>query len=110
MKLVGEKLDPLRTLPWEKSFFFYKGLGQPLGKVASSYQEFASQIKSVEASSLEFHLMRDDFANWFKMLGDSVMQRKLAGLKKKNLKGEELRKSLVELVESRLSDLSKSKS
>ncbi|MEM3186613.1 MAG: DUF5752 family protein [Conexivisphaerales archaeon] len=103
--LPEQKLDPLRIVPWEKSFFFYRDVGQPLGKVASSYEEFAAQIKSIDASSLEFHLLRDDFANWFTMLGDRPIIRRLSYLKKKNLKGEELRRNLITIVESRLSTL-----
>jgi len=77
------KVRPFEDPP-ERSL--YKSSEQHLGKVASSYGEFASQIKSVETSSLVFHLMRHDFANWFRMLGTALCKGSLQAWKRRGYK------------------------
>ncbi len=50
----------------------------------------------MDADSLEFHLYRGDFENWFRTtLNDEVFADELATIKKTDLKGEELKKAIA---------------
>ena len=91
----------LADAPKDKAFHFYACIGKPLDCYAHSLPDFCYRILKISADSLEFHLNRGDFENWFTSLGDMELARKIALLKDKNLAGEELRSRLYEIVENR---------
>ena len=96
----------LVALPNEKGFYFYTDFNKPTGLVARSMQEFISVLKKVDLKSIEFHTKRKDFSNWISAdLKDKYLAANLANMK--NFNGEELRKKIIEKVESRYSALSK---
>ncbi len=85
-------------------FEFYVGIGQPTGASAGSIKEFHDIAKTVAVLSLEFHLHRGDFENWFRTSGnDAVFADELACMKKAGPKGENLRKAILLAMESRYS-------
>lgn len=85
-------------------FNFYTALDQPMCVSAGSVKEFYDLALKVNEASLEFHLCRGDFENWFSAaVGDSVFAAELAKIKKRNLKGEDLRKAIVKGLEARYS-------
>ena len=90
----------------EKAFHFYTDLEKPLNIYAHSLKEFEEKIQKVNAESLEFHVCRGDFENWFTSLGDEELTKKMALLREKKLCGEELRRKLYDIVESRCAALS----
>jgi len=105
LKKIAKKA--LAKLPDEKSFRFNTSINKPTGMIARSLKEFMDDLKKVNLSSIEFHVSRGDFSNWISdSLKDSVLARNLKRLK--NLKGEQLRKRMIQIVESRYIALSKS--
>jgi len=97
----------LSTLPQEKGFHFYLGLGMPTDTVALSLTDFGSKLKSVDAKSLEFHTQRGDFENWIYMLGDSDLGKSLVKLRATKTSGEKLRTELLRIVQTRVRILRK---
>jgi hypothetical protein len=92
-------------LPEEKAFYFYLGLDQPAGVSVRSIQEFYEVVKTVAEGSLEFHLERGDFENWFESaVKDDVFASELAGLRQDGLKGEALRKQILLGLQSRFGE------
>lgn len=78
-------------------FQFYVALGQPLNVSAGSIKEFFEAVATVDAASLEFHVGRDDFENWFRnAAGDAAFAEALAKLKNSNPRGEELRAAILD--------------
>lgn len=103
-----EKAFALRLLtpsPLEKAFHFYVGIGQYLGEYATNLPEFCEKIQKIEARSIEFHMLRKDFENWFLGLGDLELAKRLATIRELGLVGEELRKAVYENVKSRCDEL-----
>jgi len=89
---------------WNMRFNFYTELDQPAGVSAGSVKEFRDLALKVNETSLEFHLYRGDFENWFSTaVSDSIFAAELAKIKKRNLKGEDLRKAIVNMLEARYS-------
>jgi hypothetical protein len=85
----------------EKAFHFYADLEKPLNFYAHGLPDFFDKISKVDACSLEFHVCRGDFENWFGSLGDAELAKKMALLKGTGICGEELRSKLREIVENR---------
>ena len=89
-------LKVVAPVPEGKRFQFYNSLGNPTGLSAGSVKEFRDAALKVDADSLEFHLYRGDFENWFRTtLNDEVFADELATIKKTDLKGEELKKAIA---------------
>jgi hypothetical protein len=97
----------LAYLPVEKSFHFYADMGKPLNVHAASLQDFIDKIQKVDVSSVEFHVHRGDFEAWVMDLGDVELARKILLLREHKIFGEELRKKLYEVVNSRCEELAK---
>jgi DNA-binding PadR family transcriptional regulator len=91
----------LASMPQEKAFYFYAGLGKPLSLHAQSLQDFRDKILQADLDAIEFHKSRGDFEAWFKGIGDAELAKKTALLKEKNMSSEELRKRLHDIVAKR---------
>lgn len=87
--------------PHDKAFNFYATFGKPLNLHAHNLRDFANKIERADVASIEFHMQRGDFENWFRGIGDEELAKKAALLKKKNLVGEDLRKQLHEIADQR---------
>ncbi len=93
--------DYRRNLPPEKSFHFWVP-GRYLGKKAQSLKEFVDTLHYIETESVEYHMEREDFANWIEYeLENEIMAGKVRALRTKNLKGEELREEIIKLMQYR---------
>ncbi len=90
----------------ENEFHFYEEMDKPLNLYANGLKDFSEKVQAVVVSSLEFHLSRGDFENWFKNLGDVELAKKMALLKATGIIGEPLRAKLREIVEDRCVALS----
>ena len=89
-------------VPNEMGFHFYVGIGQPTGFTAQTLEEFYKLIKQVSTDSLEFHLYRGDFENWLReVLKDSDLTEAIGNLKTDELKGEDLRKELLKVIDAK---------
>ena len=83
-------------------FSFYYGINQPAEFDALSLEEFYRFIKQISAESLEFHLYRGDFENWLKdVCKDSELANDIGSIKAASLKGEELRKELLKVLDAK---------
>jgi hypothetical protein len=91
----------------DKAFHFYYDVDQHSGVQANSLEDFGNKIQSVGLNSLEFHLIRKDFENWVRSLGDVELAKKLALLRAAKLSGEDLSEKLYETVNSRIEELKK---
>ena len=98
----------LSSVPREKAFNFYNGVGKPAGKHAASLQEFSQRLLEVDPSSVVFHLERDDFQKWLRQtIGDKELASTLSGFKGQGLSPEELRQKVQSEVKARFEGLSK---
>jgi len=93
-----------KTMPENMNFHFYLAVGEPINLHAASVMEFHDQVLKVNPVSLEFHVYRGDFENWFQnAIGDAAFASEISKLRKKNLQGEELRKALTRAIETEFS-------
>jgi hypothetical protein len=91
----------------EDAFYFYIDIGKPLNIYAMGLKDFCEKITKVDTNSIEFHVNRGDFEEWFKCLGDVELAKKTALIKARKLSGEELQVKLVDIVENHYIALSK---
>ncbi len=69
----------LRTVPYEKGFHFYTGLGYFTGKTATTLDAFEKKLQVVAADSVNFHFQRGDFQKWIEdTLGDKELAKRSA--------------------------------
>ncbi|MEM2111640.1 MAG: hypothetical protein QXX08_07160 [Candidatus Bathyarchaeia archaeon] len=95
-----------KTQP-DRSFYFYLGLGQPLGISSDNLTDFCEKIKTVDVKSVEFHTARGDFELWVHYLGDIELAKRLRLIKEANLNGEALRDRLYQTIKTRCDELIK---
>jgi len=91
----------LTEVPSDKAFHFYKELDVPIGLVARSLKELITIIQTVEAKSIEFHVLRGDLEKWVIMLGDRSLARQLGRMRRLGVKDAALRQRLVEILTKR---------
>jgi hypothetical protein len=98
----------LLVVPFEKGFHFTKADGAYTGITAVSLSEFEVKLKTIDASSIEFHFRRQDFQKWIKdILGDDELSARISQIGT-SYDGEQLRDELLKTVQKRLLDLKKS--
>ncbi len=98
-------LKAFTVMPQEQGFRFYTALDQPADVSAQSVKEFYDVVGSIDTGSLEFHLERKDFENWFKTsVEDEVFAHEFSGLGQTGLKGEALRKQMLLNLEARFGE------
>ena len=92
----------LRELAKNEAFYFFTSIGDYTGEYAISLGYFVRKIKEVDTKSIEFHLNRGDFENWFtQTLEDKELAQETRKLQKQNLSGELLRQKLYPIVSRR---------
>jgi alpha-amylase len=100
----------LATLTANEPFLFHTGTGEEnfTGIMSWSLKGFVKALRTVDVKTLEFHNRRGDFEPWAEnSLKDKTFARDLGETRAAKLKGEALRKALVEDAEKRFSELSK---
>jgi len=95
----------LSHVPPDKGFHFYTGMHQYTHVLASSLSDFCDKAEKISVKSIEFHVSRGDFQNWFQSLGDAELARKMSIIQGMNLHGEELRKKVHDATKLRLEEL-----
>lgn len=119
MKKISEEKTPLskeakslnvfrilRELTKNEAFYFFTSLGDYTGECAISLGDFVRKIKEVDIKSIEFHLNRGDFENWFtQTLEDKELAQEIKNLQKQNLTGESLRQKLLSIGSRRREQL-----
>lgn len=108
----AKKVKPLnafrifRELTENETFYFFTSVGDYTGERATSLKDFVRKIKEVDIKTIEFHLGRGDFENWFtQTLGDKELAQETKNLQKQNLTGESLRQKLYSIVSRRYEHL-----
>ncbi len=95
-------LKATKVVPSNMRFDFYLTIGQPAGVYAASVKEFHDVVSAVSTISLQFHLYRGDFENWFQnVIGDAGFADEFVKIKATGLKDEELRRAIVKALELR---------
>lgn len=95
-------------VPSNKCFFFYTGVGpDKFTKIsACSLSEFRERVKEVDVKSLDFHVPRGDIQKWVKdVLGDEELAEEIERLRRLRLNGERLRARILEVIDSRVNQL-----
>lgn len=96
-KEIASKI--LRTVPYNKAFYFFTDIGQYSGELAASLADFCKKIKTVHIKSVDFHFNRRDFEKWIrKTIGDVNLANEINKIKKP-IQGEELRVKIYQTVE-----------
>jgi len=95
----------LSHVPADRAFHFYTGMHQYLGVHANSLSDFCDKVEKVNVKSVEFHVSRRDFENWFKSLGDAELAKRMSVIHSMNLHGDDLRKKVHEATKLRLEEL-----
>ena len=95
-------LKAFALVPADKRFNFYVEIGKPMDFSAGSIPELFDLVGKVDAASLEFHLYRQDFENWVRIvLNDESLANNIACVRDSEVKGENLRKALLSALEER---------
>jgi DNA-binding Lrp family transcriptional regulator len=95
-------LKAFTLVPKDTGFHFYYGINQPSDFTAESLEQFYRFIKQISAESLEFHLYRGDFESWLKeACKDPELASAFGGVKAADLRGEELRKELLRVLDAK---------
>jgi hypothetical protein len=101
----SEKSEPLRVVPYDKGFHFYTSTGNYTGETATSLVNFAAKLQVIEVESVNFHFKRSDFQKWIRdVVGDAKLAERINQIKSE-LTGEDLRKELLKMVQTRISEL-----
>jgi alpha-amylase len=98
----------LRRLPAGMGFSFSYDFARPSGLTVHSLSEFDSTLKTIDASSIRFHVERGDFEGWLRqVVGENKLADEMAKISRtsKKLKGEALRKKVLAATERRIKQL-----
>ncbi len=107
-ELAAKRL--LRRLPAGMGFTFSYEFARSSGLTVHSLNEFCSALKTIEVSSIQYHIERGDFERWLsQVVGDDKLADQIATVNssKRKLKGEALRKKVLAITERRLKQLKK---
>jgi alpha-amylase len=99
----------LATLTANEPFLFCTKAGKEnfTGVMSWSLKGFAKALQTVDVKALEFHNRRGDFESWAEhSLQDKALARQLKEARVSKLKGETLRKAVVDSAEKRFKELS----
>jgi hypothetical protein len=105
LELNKKIVEILRTVPYEKGFHFYTAPSNYTGETATSLEAFEKKLQVAPAASVNFHLQRSDFQKWMSdTLGDDELAKRVS-LIKITLPAEDLRKELLAIVQTRITEL-----
>jgi len=100
-------LNILKIVPANNAFYFFTDIGQCTDRCSACLADFCNVIQTIDVKSVEFHFKRGDFAIWIRdTLGDSELSNKINRVSK-TIRGEELRTTIHQAVENRLTELKK---
>ena len=95
----------LSNVPHNRGFYFYTDLGRNTGETATNLVTFVQKLETINADSIKFHFLRNDYQNWIKTtVGDDVLAERINLINRK-LPVEDLRKELVKTVQARIAQL-----
>ncbi len=92
----------LRTFSNKEGFHFYKGLNSGELEVATSLEDFATKLKTVDLDSVDFHFQRGDFQKWIdEIVGDRQLSLMISKISSK-IHGKDLRSRILRTVNRRI--------
>ncbi len=89
-------------------FLFHAGTGDEnyTGIMTWSLKGFVKALSSVDMASIEYHNQRGDFESWARYsMRDEILARQMKVIRSGKLKGERLRRALVEAGKNRYDEL-----
>ena len=90
-----------------EGFHFYTAIGNYIEETATSLTDFANILTRIDEGSIRFHFQRQYFQKWIRaIIGDYELADRLDKIKA-TLTTEELRRSLIETVQTRITELEK---
>lgn len=89
----------------DRAFHFYTGTHQYTGAYANNLSEFCDKIENIDVKSIEFHVARNDFENWFRCLGDLELAKRMSIIRNMDLHGEDLREKVYKTIKLRREEL-----
>jgi alpha-amylase len=98
----------LRRLPAGMGFTFSYEFARSSELTVNSLYEFISALKTIDLSSIQFHVERGDFERWLRhVIGDDELADQMAKINqsKRKLKSETLRKRILAITERRIKNL-----
>jgi alpha-amylase len=98
----------LRRLPAGMGFTFSYEFARSSGLTVHSLDEFYSALKTIDVTSIRFHMERGDFERWLRyVVGENKLADEMAKISErcKKLKGESLRKRVLAVTERRIKQL-----
>ncbi len=97
-----------RRVPYQEGFRFSTGIGNYTGQVATSLEDFAEMLRTVDLKSIDFHMQRHDFEKWITdFFGDEGLAQMIN--KMAVFQGETRRNELIATIQGYLADLKKRK-
>ena len=97
----------LRIVPANSAFYFFTDIGQYTNRSSNYLADFCNAIRTIDVKSVEFHFKRGDFAIWIReTLGDKKLAEEIDRVSK-TIQGEELRTTIYQTVDARLTKLKK---
>ena len=95
----------LRNIPTHEGFHFFRAVGDPTSKTATSLADFIEKIRTIDIKSVNFHFARKDFEKWLNdTVGDAELSRRISRISKET-QGEKLRSEIIQVVKRRLDEL-----
>ncbi|MFQ5975325.1 MAG: alpha-amylase [Candidatus Hydrothermarchaeales archaeon] len=96
----------LRIIPPQRAMHYYED-GSYVGLSAHGLKELRDTIMLVSTDCIRFLTMNDDFENWIRFtVGDEKLADQVKSLKSRSLSPKNLQRSLNEIVEKRVEELS----
>jgi hypothetical protein len=92
----------------EKCFLFHisAGIDNFTGMSACNLSDMVEKVKTVDIKALEFHVPRGDIEKWvLGVLGDDELAERIKEIREQNIRGENLRNRLSNLIEIRCREL-----
>ena len=112
-KTEEDKTDPklasniLKIVPANNAFYFFTDIGQYTNRSSACLADFCNAIPTIDVKSVEFHFNRGDFVIWIReTLGDNELAKEIDRVSK-TIRGEELRTTIHQTVDARLTKLKK---
>jgi hypothetical protein len=101
-----DAITVLRTVNNEEAFYFYEALEKPTGQSAKSLSDFLEKTQSVRLESLQFHIQRKDFQNWFRRtLGDPELAERIEKIPWTDC--NKLKSKIQTMIKRRIEELAK---
>ena len=100
----------LVTLTANEPFLFHTDSGEEnfTGVMSWTLKGFTKALQTVDLKAVEFHDCRGDFESWAEhSLQDEVLAKQLRKIGAAKLKGEELRREIIDVAEKRFEVLNK---